>query len=106
MHSSTWKQFERDCAAFIGGKRYPANMGGPIDVEGPTCIGQCKKKTSMSHVDLAKQTQAIHSLGMAANKLGVVLHQVPRAKGAPATRMITMSWEMFDVWFSMKRGEL
>jgi len=102
MHSSTWKQFERDAATFLGGQRYPANQGGPIDIEGPMAIGQCKKKTTMSHCALAKEVAAIDQLANPKGKLGAVLHAVPRQKGVPPVKMITMSWEMFDQWFSLQ----
>ena len=101
MHSSTWKAFERDCAAFIGGKRYPANMGGKIDVEGPTCVGQVKKRTNLSHADLSKEVMKMDAIGRDKGKIGCVLHEIPRKAGCSKIRMITMSWATFDEWFSM-----
>ena len=106
MHSNTWKEFERQAAAFLGGTRYTANQGGPVDVEGPTALGQCKKKTTMSHRELAKEVAKMDSWARAKGKLGVVLHQMPRQKDCPSVKMITMSWEMFDDWFSMRTSKV
>jgi len=103
VHSQTWKQFERDAAAFIGGERYPANQGGPIDVESEMTIGQCKKKRCFSHAELAREVKAIQDLGFEKNKLGVVLHQTPRQKGTPPIPMITMSWATFDEYFCLRK---
>jgi len=103
MHSSTWKKFESDAAAFIGGKRYPANQGGPIDVESEFTIGQCKKKNNLSHSELAREVKKIQDLGFTMNKLGVVLHQTPRQKGTPPIPMITLSWDTFDEYFCLRK---
>src|SRR5215470_13593016 len=37
-----WKAEERHAARLPGGRRYPANTGGRMDVEGPTVVAQVK----------------------------------------------------------------
>lgn len=78
MPNKAWKQHERRCAELIGGKRYPANQGGRIDIEGPYFIGQCKEVRTLSlaaltklveEIDLLAESQANHPLGILCVKL-------------------------------------
>ena len=41
-NQSRGKAYERDIAERIGGKRYPANVGGPCDIEHNLFAVQCK----------------------------------------------------------------
>jgi hypothetical protein len=44
-------------------------------------------------------------IGEEKGKMGCVVHQVPRQKDCPSVKMITLSWDVFDEWFSMRRPE-
>ena len=43
-----WKQKEREAAAIIGGKRYPANQRGPADCESSGMSAQVKERRTLS----------------------------------------------------------
>lgn len=103
LNSNHWKQFERDCASFIGGDRYPANMGGRIDVEGPMGLAQCKLQKSLSHQQVTDLCTEMAIAATLKGKLGVLLHKVPGGRGHPTSPLISMTWEQFDAWFSMRR---
>lgn len=48
MSRHAWKQRERDVARKTGGRRYPANMGGRVDVENDTFVIQVKERKTLS----------------------------------------------------------
>lgn len=96
------KQFERECAAFVGGFRYPADTGGRVDVESQLVVAQCKKTKGLSHQQLANLALEMQREGYARNKLGVVLHQVPPGPGRKGIGLITFTWEMCDEYYSFR----
>ena len=104
MHNSHWKKFETSCAKFIGGQRFWSNSGERLDVESACAIGQCKLVKSLSHNVLSQLAKEMEREGKAKNKLGVVLHKVPAGSGNPTPHLITMTWDMFEDWFSLKTG--
>jgi hypothetical protein len=86
-----WKQFEREAGALVGGKRYPANLGLKVDVEGPRFVGQCKlvKTLSLSALtDLAVQAEAD---GAERNKVGVVIVKHRRGTGKKTPTLVVMT---------------
>ena len=48
MARKSWKQRERQVARTVGGKRYPANTGGRIDVESDVHVIQVKERKILS----------------------------------------------------------
>lgn len=97
-------KFELECAEFIGGWRYPADTGGPVDVESELCVGQSRKRKGMSHPTLSQLATKIETIGFERRKLGVVLHQVPPGRGKQSVKMITMTWNTFDEWFCLRKN--
>lgn len=55
MSRTTWKQRERDVARTVGGRRYPANVGGRVDVESAAHVIQVKERKTCS----MRQAEAI-----------------------------------------------
>ena len=48
MSRKAWKHRERQVARTVGGKRYPANTGGRIDVESTVHVIQVKERKTLS----------------------------------------------------------
>lgn len=48
MSRTGWKKFERKVASKTGGRRYPANTGGPFDVQAGHFQLQCKDRKTAS----------------------------------------------------------
>ena len=67
-----WKQFERDCAEAVGGKRYHANTGGGVDLRSDTVVGQCKEVAVLSLAEITKLVGAIEMEAKMQGKLGLV----------------------------------
>ena len=72
MTNKPWKRFERDVGKLIGGKRYPANLGGGVDVESPYLVIQCKNVKTMPLAALEKLANEIAIEGKESEKVGVV----------------------------------
>ena len=93
-----WKKFERDMAKLIDGRRFFANSGETIDIEGPMHIGQCKEVASMSLNELTQLAQDIAVTGQAMrpSKYGIVCVRLKRGAGKPkATPLIVMTADTF-----------
>ncbi len=92
---SNWKQLERDVAALVGGKRYPANQGGRVDVEGPDYIVQVKERKSLSLEAITQLVEEMELIGKERGKLGLVAVKVRRGKGKQSPILIVQS---IDQW--------
>ena len=97
MGSTSWKQMERDVGAIVGGTRYPANQGGKVDVEGPTCVVQCKERRALSLEQLTQLVEEIEDIGLVKGKKGYVVVKVRRGKGKYSPMLIIQS---IDQWKS------
>ena len=98
MPDAKWKAFERDVAAMIAGKRYPANSGHDIDCEGPTTVAQCKLVSRLSLEELTRLAENISAQGAALAKTGIVVVKQKRGMGnkSPALVVVTMeTWQRF-----------
>ena len=93
--SNQWKQFERDVAEVVGGKRYPANQGGRVDVEGPAYIVQCKERKSLSLEQLTQLVEEIEGIAKAKGKHGLVAVKVRRGRGKSSP---TLFVQTADQW--------
>ena len=103
MSRTGWKPFERASGALLGATRYWANSGRDVDFEGPLVLGQAKERKDISHHALSKLVAYYDHLARLKGKLGVVTHKYPAGRGRKTVKMITMSWEMFDEWFSFRK---
>jgi hypothetical protein len=92
---SAWKQTERAVAALIGGKRKWANSGEAIDCESEMMVVQVKLAQKMSLEQLTLEAEAIHALGVARKKLGLVAVKVRRGQGKPSPILFVMTEGVF-----------
>jgi hypothetical protein len=90
-----FKQFEREAAALIGGKRFPANSGADLDCEGPAAVMQCKLRKRLSLEDLSQLAEHVAAQGRPKGKLGLVAVKVRRGAGHPSQGLVVMTFEVF-----------
>ncbi len=95
MPDKPFKVFEREVGTLLGGKRYPANSGHEIDVEGPLAVAQCKLVKRLSLEELSQLAETAASQGRPKGKLGLVAVKVRRGKGVPSQGLVVMTFEMF-----------
>lgn len=95
MPDKPFKAFEREVAALIGGKRYPANSGAAIDCEGPAIVAQAKLVSRLSLEDLTQLAETTAAHGQAKGKVGLVAVKVRRGAGHPSPGLIVMT---FSTW--------
>lgn len=88
---SAWKQFERDVASLFGGRRFWANSGEQIDVEGPTVIAQCKLVQRLSLEQLTQLAEAVERQALPKFKAGVVAVKVRRGCGRASPTLVVMT---------------
>lgn len=89
--SSQWKQMERNVAKLVGGKRYPANQGGRVDVESEDYVVQCKERKTLSLEALTQLVEEIESIAAAKDKQGIVAVKVRRGTGRPSPILFIQS---------------
>lgn len=77
------KALEREVAKRIGGKRYPADTGGTIDVESSEFVVQCKHVRSLSLAALEALVLQATADGRAAEKDGAVAVKRRAGKETP-----------------------
>lgn len=75
MSRTRWKHREREAARLIGGRRYPANVGGRVDVESEGYVGTVKDVGRLSLAALEALTVEIEQIGRSRvpPKLGVLM---------------------------------
>src|SRR5262245_48586934 len=97
---TNWKDFERRVAAIIGGRRYPANMGGKVDVENEVLVGQCKEVKTMPLAELSRLVVMIEDEGKKRGKYGAVFIKSHEGRGFPTPALAVLRletlWEMLS----------
>ena len=96
MSDKPFKRFERETAELLGGKRYWANSGEALDVEGPTAVAQCKLVSRMSLEELTQLCEVAAAQGTAKGKLGLVAVKVRRGAGHPSPGLVVMTFAMWE----------
>jgi hypothetical protein len=76
-----FKKLERECARLLDGFRYPANTGGPIDVENQDVVAQCKLVQELSLAELTRLVVAIETVAKTRGKRGVVFVKLRAGRG-------------------------
>lgn len=94
MADKPWKQFERDAAALIGGKRKWANSGERLDIESENFIGQCKLVQKLSLAQLT--ALAVEMANATTDKFGVVMTKLRAGKGKKTPMLVTMTADQFE----------
>jgi hypothetical protein len=95
MPDKPWKRCERDVARLLGGARYPANSGGPVDVEAPSVVAQVKHVKRLSLAELERLAVEAEREGRARGKAGVVVVKRRAGSGRATPRLVVMAE---DVW--------
>lgn len=87
------KLYERDVAERIGGKRYPANVGGPCDVDHPLFAVQVKSGGAVVTEVIRQGMNAAELAAVIANKLPLLV--VVDRRGTRLKRYAIMPLEAF-----------
>lgn len=96
---SAWKQFERDCAALIGGNRFWANSGERFDVESDRYIAQCKLVQRMSLAALTDLANEAEAHASERGKIGLVFAKVRLGRGVESPTLVVLTeaaWRRFS----------
>jgi hypothetical protein len=90
MSKTGWKKEERDVAKQLGGKRYPANMGGDVDViaerEFVSLLVQCKQHKSFSWKQLVDWADKIAGAARYFPEVGMLALKRSAGKGKKTDR--------------------
>lgn len=97
MSRTGWKHRERQVARLFG-MRYPANTGGPVDVEGTEWVVQVKERKRMSLAELEQLAVEIDRVGNQKGKHGVLAVKRSAGRGT-ATPLLLIVTE--NVWREM-----
>ncbi len=90
-----WKQFERSVAHFLGGRRYPANSGGRIDVESSEYVAQVKHRKTMSVPELERWATEIEQIGAEKSKTGILVIKRRTGRGRPTRTLVILTEAAF-----------
>jgi len=91
MSRHGWKRAERHAAALIGGRRYPANTGGPVDCESATCVAQVKARGRLSLAELTTLAVEMERVGRERGKHGLVIVKCSAGRGRATPYLVTMT---------------
>ena len=95
MADKAWKATERDVARLLGGKRYPANTGGRVDVETDDVVAQVKHRKTMSVPELERWATEMEEIGAEKGKIGVVVVKRRAGRGHPTRTLIILTEAAF-----------
>ena len=90
-----WKQEERNAARLLGGKRYPANSGGRVDVETDDVVAQVKHRKTMSVPELERWATEIEQIGAEKGKTGILVVKRRTGRGHPTRTLIILTEAAF-----------
>ncbi|SRR5216684_1408206 len=107
MSRTGWKNFERVVAAKLGGKRYPANTGGGVDVAAPGIIVQCKERKVLPFKQLEELVLAIETEAQNHPEpvIGLVVARRSAGSGKHTIPLVVLSleeWCQLDVKLKQK----
>lgn len=86
-----WKDAEREGAKIIGGKRYWASAGGPVDAESDEVVAQIKNVKTLSLHELERLAIEIRQIGLEREKVGLVLVRRKVGTGRTAQWLVVMA---------------
>ncbi len=95
MTSKPWKATERDVAKLLGGKRYPANSGGRVDVESDRYVAQVKLVKTCSLASLEALAVEMERLGAEKSKVGLVVVKLRAGRGRPTKALVILTEAAF-----------
>jgi hypothetical protein len=91
MGDKQWKKLERKVGELVGGKRYPANQGGLVDVESPNHVVQVKERKSLSLSEINRLVEEIEAIGRERGKVGLLAVKYRKGTGHPTDILIIQS---------------
>jgi hypothetical protein len=99
-----WKGCERAVAKKCGGRRYPANMGGLVDVESDRLVVQVKQRRTLSLAQLEALVRVITGVARSrvVPKFGVVV--VKRSARAPTPYIVALDFDAFLMLLRVEDG--
>lgn len=95
MPNRPWKAAERDAAALIGGRRHPANTGGPVDAESSWAVAQCKHVRRLALAELERLAVEANRQGAQRRKVGLVVVKRRAGRGVPTPTLVVMTSAAF-----------
>lgn len=95
MSDRPWKAFERSVAALFEGRRFWANSGEAVDIEGPTVVAQCKLVKRLSLEELTQLAETAERQAAPKLKAGVVAVKCRRGSGRASPTLIVMTERMW-----------
>ena len=81
MSRTNWKARERQAAAIVKGRRFPANQGGAVDVESADFCVQVKERRVFSLTQMETEAVEIDRVATQKNKCGVLMVKRSAGKG-------------------------
>lgn len=88
MADKQWKKLERKVGELVGGKRYPANQGGLVDVESDLYVVQVKERKSLSLAEINRLVEEIQAIGAQRGKRGLLAVKYRKGTGHPTSILI------------------
>jgi len=79
----------------LGGKRYPANQGGRVDVESADVVAQVKHRRVCPLAELERLAVELEAIGRQKGKAGLVVVKRKAGRGSPTPRLIVMTEAMW-----------
>ncbi len=98
MARTTWKRREREAAKMVNGRRYHANVGGPVDVESDGFVCQVKERKTLSLAQQEALAVKIERIGNQKGKCGIVMTKRSAGRGVETPWLITMTEGMFRMF--------
>lgn len=96
MPDKPWKRFEREVARLLGSRRFWANSGERLDVEGPTFLAQAKLVGRLSLAELSDLATEVERAASVKAKLGLVAVKLSGHRGnRPMPTLIVMTAATF-----------
>ena len=95
MTDKPWKRHERRTAALIGGQRYPANGGGPVDAESSWAVAQCKHVRRLALAELERLAVEANRQGAQRRKVGLVVIKRCAGRGVPTPTLVVLTAAAF-----------
>lgn len=95
MADKPWKAHERRAAKLIGGSRYPANQGGPIDCESSWAVVQCKEVKVLAFPELERLALEAERQGIQKSKIGLCVIKRRAGRGTPTPTLVVMTERMY-----------
>ena len=92
------KALERVVMTALGGRRFPADVGGPLDGELPDLVVSCKHVGSMSLAALTAEVERIDDEGITRGKMGILVVKRRSGPGRETTPVVCMPLGQFTKW--------